>query len=55
MIHFDNENVVPASDCVVIKIHDSDTLSSKSSGFIIGDDSLRNLRVGFAQIIKIGE
>lgn len=55
MIHFDNENVVPASDCVVIKIQDSDTLSSKSSGFIIGDDSLRNLRVGFAQIIKIGE
>ena len=55
MIRFDNENVVPASDCVVIKIHDSDTLSSKSSGFIIGNDSLRNLRVGFAKIIKIGE
>ena len=55
MIHFDNENIVPATDCVVIKIHDSDTLSSKSSGFIIGDDGLRNLRVGFAQIIKIGK
>ena len=55
MIHFDNENIEPASDCVVIKISDNDTLSSKSSGFVVGDDMLRNLRVGFAQIVKIGD
>lgn len=54
MIHFDNENIEPSSDCVVIRIQDNDTLSSKSSGFIIGDDVLRNLRVGFARIVKIG-
>ena len=55
MIYFDNENLEPASDCVVIKIKDNDTLSSKSSGFVIGDDVLRNMRVGFAQILKIGD
>ena len=55
MIHFDNENIEPASDCVVIRIKDNDTLSTKSSGFVIGDDTLRNLRVGFAQIVKIGD
>ena len=55
MIHFDNENIEPASDCVVIRIKDNDTLSTKSSGFVIGDDALRNLRVGFAQILKIGD
>lgn len=55
MIHFDNENIEPASDCVVIRIKDNDTLSTKSSGFVIGDDALRNLRVGFAQIVKIGD
>lgn len=54
MIHFDNENIEPASDCVVIRIQDNDTLSTKSSGFVIGDDALRNLRVGFAQILKLG-
>ena len=55
MIHFDNENIEPASDCVVIRIKDNDTLSTKSSGFVIGDDALRNLRVGFAQVVKIGD
>ena len=55
MIHFDNENIEPASDCVVIRIKDNDTLSTKSSGFVIGDDALRDLRAGFAQIVKIGD
>lgn len=55
MIYFDNKNIEPASDCVVIRIKDNDTLSTKSSGFVIGDDTLRNLRVGFAQIVKIGD
>ena len=55
MIHFDNENIEPASDCVVIKIKDNDTLSTKSAGFVVGNDVLRNLRVGFAQIIKLGD
>lgn len=53
MIYFDKD-CEPANDIVVLKILDNDTLSSKSTGFIIGDESLRNLRVGFAQIIKIG-
>lgn len=53
MIYFD-KNCEPANDIVVLKILDNDTLSSKNTGFIIGDESLRNLRVGFAQIIKIG-
>ena len=53
MIHFDRD-CEPADDIVVLRIIDSDTLSSKNSGFVIGDDSLRNLRVGFARIEKIG-
>lgn len=53
MIHFDKD-CEPANDIVVLKVLDNDTLSSKGSGFIIGDDSLRNLRVGFYQIVKIG-
>lgn len=53
MIHFDRE-CEPANDIVVLKVIDKDTLSSKSTGFVIGDDSLRNLRIGFYQIIKIG-
>jgi co-chaperonin GroES (HSP10) len=53
MIHFDKD-CEPANDIVVLKIIDNDTLSSKSGGFVIGDDTLRNLRVGFAQIQKIG-
>ena len=54
MIHFDMD-CEPASDIVVLRIIDNDTLSSKSGGFVIGDDSLRNLRVGFAKIEKIGK
>ena len=53
MIHFDKE-CEPANDIVVLKVIDIDTLSSKNSGFVIGDDQLRNLRVGFYQILKIG-
>ena len=53
MIYFDKD-CEPANDIVVLKILDNDTLSSKNSGFVIGDESLRNLRVGFAQMIKIG-
>ncbi len=53
MIHFDKE-CEPANDIVVLRIMDNDTLSSKSKGFVIGDESLRNLRVGFARIEKIG-
>lgn len=53
MIHFEKD-CEPASDIVVLRIIDNDTLSSKSGGFVIGDDSLRNLRVGFYQIVKIG-
>lgn len=54
MIHFDKE-CEPANDIVVLKVIDNDTLSSKNSGFVIGDDQLRNLRVGFYQILKIGK
>ena len=54
MIHFDRD-CEPASDIVVLRIIDNDTLSSKDRGFVIGDDSLRNLRVGFAKIEKIGK
>jgi hypothetical protein len=54
MIHFDKE-CEPANDIVVLKVIDIDTLSSKNSGFVIGDDQLRNLRVGFYQILKIGK
>lgn len=53
MIYFDKD-CEPANDIVVLKILDNDTLSSKNSGFVIGDESLRNLRVGFAKIVKIG-
>ena len=53
MIHFDRD-CEPANDIVVLRIIDNDTLSSKNSGFMIGDESLRNLRVGFAKIEKIG-
>ena len=53
MIHFEKD-CEPASDIVVLRIIDNDTLSSKDKGFVIGDDSLRNLRVGFAKIEKIG-
>lgn len=54
MIHFEKD-CEPASDIVVIRIIDSDTLSSKDKGFVIGDETLRNLRVGFAKIEKIGQ
>lgn len=54
MIHFDKD-CVPADDIVVLRIVDNDTLSSKNGGFAIGDDSLRNLRVGFARIERIGK
>lgn len=53
MIHFDRD-CEPANDIVVLRVIDNDTLSSKNSGFVIGDESLRNLRVGFARIEKIG-
>ena len=53
MIHFDKD-CEPANDIVVLRIIDNDILSSKGSGFVVGDDCLRNLRVGFAQIEKIG-
>ena len=53
MIHFDRD-CEPASDIVVLRIIDRDTLSSKDSGFVIGDDTLRNLRLGFARVEKIG-
>lgn len=53
MIHFDRD-CDPANDIVVLRVIDIDTLSSKKSGFVIGDDSLRNLRLGFYQIVKIG-
>ena len=54
MIHFDKD-CEPANDIVVLRILDNDTLSSKDSGFVVGDDMLRNLRVGFYQIVKIGK
>lgn len=54
MIYFNNENLTPATDCVVIRITDSDTLASQSSGFVIGEESMRNMRVGFAQVLKLG-
>ena len=54
MIHFDKD-CEPANDIVVLRILDNDTLSTKDSGFIVGDDCLRNLRVGFAKIEKIGK
>ena len=54
MIHFDKD-CEPANDIVVLRIIDNDTLSSKSTGFVIGDETLRNLRVGFAKIEKIGK
>ena len=53
MIYFDRD-CEPANDVVVLKVVDNDVLSSKNTGFMIGDDSLRNLRVGFYQIVKIG-
>lgn len=55
MIYFNNENLTPATDCVVIKITDSDTLASQSSGFVISEESLRNMRVGFAQVLRLGK
>lgn len=54
MIHFDKD-CEPANDIVVLRILEADTLSNKDSGFVVGDDCLRNLRVGFAQIEKIGK
>ncbi len=54
MIHFDKD-CEPASNIVLLDIIDNDTLSSKTGGFVVGDDSLRNLRVGFAKILKIGK
>ena len=53
MIYFDRE-CEPATDIVVLRILENDTLSAKSGGFVVGDDSLRNLRVGFAKVEKIG-
>ena len=54
MIYFDKE-CEPASDIVILDIIDNDTLSSKSTGFVVGDDVLRNLRVGFYKIVKLGK
>lgn len=54
MIHFDKD-CEPANDIVVLRILETDTLSSKDSGFVVGDDCLRNLRVGFYEILKIGK
>ena len=53
MIHFEKD-CEPANDIVVLRIIDNDTLSTKDTGFVVGDDCLRNLRVGFAKIEKIG-
>ena len=54
MIHFDMD-CEPANDIVVLRILDNDTLSSKQGGFVIGDEVLRNLRIGLYQILKIGK
>lgn len=54
MIYFDKD-CEPASDVVIMDILDNDILSSKNSGFQIGDSELQNLRVGFYKIVKIGE
>lgn len=54
MIHFDKD-CEPASDIVILDIIDNDTLSSKDTGFVVGDDMLRNLRVGFYKVIKLGK
>lgn len=54
MIYFDKD-CEPASDIVILDIIDNDTLSSKSTGFVVGDDMLRNLRVGFYKIVKLGK
>lgn len=54
MIHFDKD-CDPASDIVILDIIDNDTLSSKDTGFVVGDDMLRNLRVGFYKVIKLGK
>lgn len=53
MIHFEKD-CEPANDIAVLRILENDTLSTKDSGFVVGDDCLRNLRVGFAKIEKIG-
>ena len=53
MIHFDKD-CEPANDIAVLRILENDTLSTKDTGFVVGDDCLRNLRVGFAKIEKIG-
>lgn len=54
MIYFDKD-CEPASDIVILDILDNDTLSSKDTGFVVGDDMLRNLRVGFYKVIKLGK
>lgn len=54
-IYFDREDCEPADDVVVLRTIDADVLSSAKSGFVVGDDSLRNLRVGFYRILKIGK
>ena len=53
MIYFDKD-CEPANDIVVLKVLDADVLSSKGTGFVVGDETLRNLRVGFYQVVKIG-
>lgn len=53
MIYFDKE-CEPANDIVVLKVIESDTITTKKDGFVIGDDMMRNMRVGFYQIVKIG-
>ena len=53
MIHFEKD-CEPANDIAVLRILENDTLSTKDTGFVVGDDCLRNLRVGFAKIEKIG-
>ena len=52
MIYF-NRDCEPADDIVVLKVIERDMLSTGSE-FVIGDDTLRNLRVGFYQIVKLG-
>ena len=54
MIYFDKD-CEPASDIVILDIIENDTLSSKSTGFVVGDDMLRNLRVGFYKVVKLGK
>lgn len=53
MIHFDRE-VSPADDIVVLRVLTADTLADSSSRFQLGKDVLKDLRVGFYQVLKLG-